>query len=282
MTATGAETRRLGLALGVAVAFHAALILPDAHWPVPTAAVDGRPLELILTRTDSGQPEAGDDAHAAVPAPAPAEGQRQGQTTVRSAPSPAEPSSVAARRADTQPEAEQRTAPPEASASQPEVRRAAPESAAATAQRTDTPSAEALRQTGLNLAANLDRTLADTAGDGLRRKYVRAGSADLKYSGYIRGWVAKIERVGRMNYPQRALKEGLSGELLMSVGIAADGSLESIELRRSSGYPILDEAARRIVRLCAPYSPLPEAIAAETDVLYITRNWKFLPHGGLK
>jgi protein TonB len=67
----------------------------------------------------------------------------------------------------------------------------------------------------------------------------------------------------------------LVGNLLMTVGIHRDGSVESIDIRRSSGMPELDEAAKRIVRLAAPYSPLPDNIASRVDVLHITRTWKF-------
>ena len=67
----------------------------------------------------------------------------------------------------------------------------------------------------------------------------------------------------------------LTGDLLMTVGIAADGSVESIDVQRSSGMPELDEAAIRIVRLAAPYSPLPDNIRSKVDVLHITRTWKF-------
>jgi len=272
MNATSAETRRLGLALCLALALHAVLILPDFDWPAP-AAVDVRPLELLLVRSGAGESDARPDPQR----PAQPARSRSATPSTRArrpapSPQPAMPS----------PQPAPRETQPAAPVTRSEVRPAESEPAAVTAARTATPSADELRQSGLDMAATLGQALGQVADDGVRRKYVRAGSADWKYAGYINGWVTKIERVGRMNYPQKALRAGLSGELLMSVGIAADGSLESIELRRSSGYPILDEAAKRIVRLCAPYAPLPRAIAAETDVLYITRNWKFLPHGGLQ
>jgi protein TonB len=61
----------------------------------------------------------------------------------------------------------------------------------------------------------------------------------------------------------------------MTVGINQDGSVESIEILRGSGFNELDEAAARIVRIAAPYSPLPENISSRVDVLHITRTWKF-------
>ena len=57
--------------------------------------------------------------------------------------------------------------------------------------------------------------------------------------------------------------------------IRADGSLGKVTVRRSSGHPVLDQAAVRIVRLAAPFAPLPADIRAETDVLVITRTWVF-------
>jgi protein TonB len=44
---------------------------------------------------------------------------------------------------------------------------------------------------------------------------------------------------------------------------------------RSSGHDVLDQAAVRIVQLAAPFAPFPPDIAAETDVLDITRTWQF-------
>jgi protein TonB len=38
---------------------------------------------------------------------------------------------------------------------------------------------------------------------------------------------------------------------------------------------LLDEAARRIVRMAAPYAAFPEAIRRDTDILEITRTWTF-------
>ena len=91
----------------------------------------------------------------------------------------------------------------------------------------------------------------------------------------MQAWVAKVERVGNLNYPVEIRQRKLVGNLLMTVGINRDGSIESINIRRSSGFDVLDEAAIRIVRLAAPYSPLPENISSKVDVLHITRTWKF-------
>lgn len=106
-----------------------------------------------------------------------------------------------------------------------------------------------------------------------RREFISANTREFEYASYMRAWVAKVERVGNLNYPEQT--RGLAGDLLLTVGVRADGSVESIDLRRSSGVPELDEAAMRIVRLAAPYAPLPEHIAERVDVLHITRTWRF-------
>ncbi|PIV71547.1 MAG: energy transducer TonB, partial [Rhodocyclales bacterium CG17_big_fil_post_rev_8_21_14_2_50_68_7] len=41
----------------------------------------------------------------------------------------------------------------------------------------------------------------------------------------------------------------------LTVNIRADGSVESVEINKSSGQRILDAAAQKIVRLAAPYAP---------------------------
>ncbi|MFZ2525843.1 MAG: energy transducer TonB, partial [Candidatus Ferrigenium altingense] len=65
------------------------------------------------------------------------------------------------------------------------------------------------------------------------------------------------------------------GSLRLSVSINADGSLERAEVDKSSGNRILDAAAMRIVKLAAPYAPLPPDILKDTDIIVITRTWAF-------
>lgn len=109
-----------------------------------------------------------------------------------------------------------------------------------------------------------------------RRKWISANTKEYEYAAYNQAWVAKVERVGNINYPEEIRRKKLVGELLLTVGINQDGSVESIDVLRSSGKLELDQAAIRIVRLAAPYSPLPEQIKANVDVLHITRTWRFL------
>ncbi len=108
-----------------------------------------------------------------------------------------------------------------------------------------------------------------------RRKWISANTREYEFAAYMQAWVAKVERVGNLNYPEVIRRLKLVGDLVMTVGINQDGSVESIEILRSSGLAELDQAATRIVRLAGPYSPLPDQINASVDVLHITRTWRF-------
>ncbi len=114
-----------------------------------------------------------------------------------------------------------------------------------------------------------------------RRKFISANTREHLYAGYMRSWVAKVERVGNMNYPEQARRHNLAGSLVLSVDVLHDGSVEQIRVLQSSGHDVLDEAAVRIVRLSSPFSPLPEEIREEVDVLTITRTWQFSSAGRL-
>ena len=108
-----------------------------------------------------------------------------------------------------------------------------------------------------------------------KRKFIGARTQEYRYARYIEDWRIKVERIGNLNYPEAARNKNIHGSLQLTVSIRADGSLESVEVSRSSGQRILDAAAQRIVRLSSPFSPLPPDIRKETDILSITRTWTF-------
>ena len=61
----------------------------------------------------------------------------------------------------------------------------------------------------------------------------------------------------------------------LSVWIKNDGTIHDVQIDRSSGQRVLDDAAKRIVAMAAPYAPFPPDIQRDTDILVITRNWTF-------
>ncbi|RFF32505.1 energy transducer TonB [Wenzhouxiangella sediminis] len=142
---------------------------------------------------------------------------------------------------------------------------------------------EIIEQTRSMARASTER-LSDAADypERPRRKFVSANTREHLYAGYMRSWVSKVERVGNLNYPERARRQNLAGALVLSVDILEDGSVARIRVLRSSGHDVLDEAAVRIVRLSSPFAPLPEEIRREVDVLTITRTWQFSSSGVLR
>lgn len=108
-----------------------------------------------------------------------------------------------------------------------------------------------------------------------KRKFIGARTQEYRFATYVEAWRQKVERVGNLNYPETAKEQKIYGQLRMTVSIKADGSLEKVEINQSSGHNILDDAARRIVELAAPYAPFPEDIRKDTDILSITRTWTF-------
>ncbi len=110
-----------------------------------------------------------------------------------------------------------------------------------------------------------------------KRRFVGARTKEYRFARYVEDWRLKVERIGNLNYPEEARRGKLYGNLQLTVGIRADGSLESIGINRSSGQKILDEAAIRIVRLSGKngFAPFPPEISRDTDILHITRTWAF-------
>ncbi len=108
-----------------------------------------------------------------------------------------------------------------------------------------------------------------------RREYISANTRQYEFASYMSAWVSKVERVGNMNYPSELRQRKLHGNLVLTVGISQNGSVESIDIMRSSGVREIDQAAVRIVRLAAPFSALPDNITDRVDVLHITRTWRF-------
>lgn len=123
------------------------------------------------------------------------------------------------------------------------------------------------------MEAQIDRSLSEYAKRP-RTQYIGARAREHRFAQYLEDWRLKIERVGTLNYPEAA-RGRLYGNLMLSVVIRSDGSVERVEVQRSSGQPLLDEAAIRIVELAAPFAPFPPNIKVDTDVIDITRTWTF-------
>ena len=111
-------------------------------------------------------------------------------------------------------------------------------------------------------AAPDDRLLADTRESAI--------------AAYLDGWKRRIEQVGTINFPDEARRRKLSGNPVLEVAIRADGQLQEVVVRRSSGHRELDAAAIRIVRLASPFDPFPPAMRERYPLLRFAYEWQFL------
>jgi len=92
---------------------------------------------------------------------------------------------------------------------------------------------------------------------------------------YLASWVQKIEHTGNLNYPREARVNNLAGRLRMSVRLNADGEVLDMQITASSGTSVLDEAARRILRMAQPFAPFSEELRERADQIVIIRTWDF-------
>jgi protein TonB len=125
----------------------------------------------------------------------------------------------------------------------------------------------------MRLQAQIDKQI-DEYQKRPRKKFIGANAAEYRFAQYEEEWRAKVERWGTVNYPPEA-RGKIYGNLRLTVTLRPDGSVDTIELDRSSGLKILDAAAFKIVKMAAPFAAFPPSIRRDTDLLVITRTWFF-------
>ena len=281
---------RLGLTLSLAILAHGMLILGVTFIEEDQAPARYDTMEIVLVRQKSPPPEeaealaqaslkgggeTADPVQSGSPLPDPG----LGTPPARPAPAPAQaaPTETAPPGSDN---------PPEIAVLNDSGPPAPVETAAKPAEQTPekTPSATALLASSFRIAAlsaNIRQKL-ETRAQRPRRKFISASTKEYRYAAYMEAWRAKVERMGNLNYPEEARRRKLSGSLLLEVALNANGTINEIMIRRSSGEKILDNAAIRIVELAAPYAPFPHKIKQETGILHIIRTWQFMDNQGFR
>ncbi|QKS30798.1 MAG: hypothetical protein FAZ92_02309 [Accumulibacter sp.] len=114
-----------------------------------------------------------------------------------------------------------------------------------------------------------------------RKQFLGSSAMEYRFAQYFEEWRQKVERVGTLNYPAEA-RGKLYGSLVLTVTVRSDGSVDAVEINRSSGHKVLDDAARRIVVMASPFAAFPPAIRHDTDTLVITRTWNFTQRDSLE
>lgn len=128
------------------------------------------------------------------------------------------------------------------------------------------------RQAEIALAASIEAAT-QKYNQRPRRVSIGARTDEYRFARYVDAWRTKTESVGN-NFPLKLEHDIKGRNLLMTVSIRKNGSVEKIVVNRSSGYKALDETAIQIVYQSAPYDVFPSEIN-DTDVIDITRTWTF-------
>ncbi len=269
--------RNLTLAFGASLLFHAALLAVRFTPPDFADRMRERALEVILVNSKSkARPDkAQAKAQTNLDGGGNTEDSRRAKTPLPPSPNTREGNELI--------EAQRKVAELEAQAQQQMTRLKGERSVTLDRGKPEpNPSAEPTRS-GLDLAssamaiARLEGQIArqmEEYNQRPRKKFIGARVEEYRFAQYVEDWRQKIERIGNLNYPDAA-KGRLYGSLVLTVVIKASGELERVEVSRPSGQPLLDDAARRIVRMAAPYAAFPDAIRRDTDILEITRTWTF-------
>jgi len=108
-----------------------------------------------------------------------------------------------------------------------------------------------------------------------RELLVSANTRESHIATYLNDWKRKVERIGTLNFPAVARGRGPAGYPTLEVAIGADGNIRQVVVRRSSGRPVLDQAAMQILKLAAPFKPFPESLRRDYDVIRFAYEWHF-------
>lgn len=103
-----------------------------------------------------------------------------------------------------------------------------------------------------NAAANLD---SGKKGNVSRQ----AGNAAVSnYKGKVE---ARLKR--RLKYPRSAERAGITGTAYVKFTVSPSGAVSNVAIAKSTGVPILDEAAIQTVYKAAPFPKMPEGMTAQ-------------------
>ena len=86
----------------------------------------------------------------------------------------------------------------------------------------------------------------------------------------------KVERIGQQNFPRDENGRPLFGLMQFKVVLNADGSIAKLDLTRSSGNSKLDQDALNIIRIAAPFGPVPFELLDHRGQIVLTRYYEFV------
>jgi periplasmic protein TonB len=105
--------------------------------------------------------------------------------------------------------------------------------------------------------------------------YLAADTRASRLAPYLDAWRRRVERVGTLNYPSAAQRQGLKGNPVIEVTLQRDGRLRSARIQNSSGRAEIDAAALEILRLASPFDPFPPELSRDFRTLRFAYEWRF-------
>jgi protein TonB len=120
-----------------------------------------------------------------------------------------------------------------------------------------------------------------------KKTVISPSTREAGYAIYYDTLRERIEKTGTLNFPQKDGRK-LYGELVVSISVYQDGTIYErdggVTIDRSSGIPMLDEAAKRIVRRSAPFDRFPKSMrtVGKDDVWVLVTNFRFTKEGALE
>lgn len=271
--------RRLWLAIGISLLVHGLLLSLHFAFPEASKVAREKALDIILVNARSAR--APSDAQALAQANLDGGGNTDEN---RRAKTPLPPTAQQVTGSDLQ---QMRRRVQELEAAQQKMLAQARSLArvAAAETRSEQP-APATPLSGLDLAdaaramARLEGEISKSVDEYNKRpqkKFIGARTKEYGLAPYFDAWKQKIERIGTLNYPEQA-RGKLYGRVVIFVELnVEDGSIYSAEISRSSGHKVLDQAALRILRMAAPFGPIPREAMGGASILSFAREWNFVP-----
>jgi periplasmic protein TonB len=270
------DSRRLWTAVGISIAIHSLLLALHFQFPDASRAMQEKALDIILVNAKSARK--------------PANAQALAQTHLdgggntdedRRARTPLPPTQQQVSGSELE-QAQRRVK--ELEAQQQQVLTQARSIRAAAVARSGQDQPQPSTVSGFDLAESA-RAMARLEGEinksvdeynrRPRKKFLGTRAEEYALAPYLDAWKQKIERIGTLNYPDAA-RGRIYGAVVIYVELRADdGSLYNAEISRSSGHKVLDEAALRILRMAAPFGPIPREALGGATVLSFARTWQF-------
>lgn len=128
----------------------------------------------------------------------------------------------------------------------------------------------------LGISANSDDDALRLRGQTRGELWITADTRESDIAPYLDAWRRKVETVGTLNFPTVAHHQELSGTPVVEVAIAASGKLAYAAIRRSSGFPELDQAALSILKMAAPFDAFPKKLSEAHDQIRFAYEWQFI------